>query len=172
MSTLSCIVADSASASASESLSVSRIAQHEDGIIEQAIALLERRVFKAGPVLGDPAAVYGYLRLKLAAEPGEVFAVIYLDSRLRALAYEPLFKGSVDQTSVYPRVVVQRALATNASALILAHSHPSGVTAPSDADRAITLRLRDVLALIDVRVLDHLIIGQGKPFSFSEAGLL
>ena len=86
-------------------------AQHEDWIIQQAIALLEQRIFKAGPCLSSPAAVRDYLRLKLVAELNEVFAVIFLDSQHRALAYEPLFKGSVDQTSVYPRVVVQRALA-------------------------------------------------------------
>jgi DNA repair protein RadC len=88
------------------------------------------------------------------------------------LAFEPLFKGSINGVSVPPRVVVQRALLCNASAVIIAHQHPSGVNEPSDADRAITKTLRDVLASIDVRLLDHLIIGQGKPFSFAENGLL
>lgn len=116
-------------------------AQHEDWIIRQAITLLENRVFKAGPALGSPAAVRDYLRLKLVAEPNEIFAVVFLDNQHQVLAFEPLFKGTVDQTSVYPRVVVQRALALNASALILAHQHPSGNTEPSAADRAITERL-------------------------------
>jgi DNA repair protein RadC len=88
------------------------------------------------------------------------------------LAYEPLFKGSVDQTSVYPRVVVQRALALNASALILAHQHPSGVIEPSTADRSLTDRLKTALAMVDVRVVDHFIVGKGNPYSFAEAGLL
>lgn len=99
-------------------------AQHEDWIIQQAITLLEKRVFKAGPALVSPAAVRDYLRLKLVAEPNEVFAVVFLDGKHQVLAFEPLFKGTVDQTPVYPRVVVQRALALNASALIQAHHHP------------------------------------------------
>jgi DNA repair protein RadC len=146
--------------------------QHEDWIIRQAIALLEQRIFKAGPMLNDPAAVRDYLHLKLVGEPNEVFAVVFFDSQHQVLAYEPLFKGSVDQTSVYPRVVVQRALALNASAVILAHQHPSGVTEPSSADRALTDRLKAALALVDVRVLDHFIVGKGKPYSFAETGLL
>ena len=147
-------------------------AQHEDWIIQQAINLLENRVFKAGPSLSSPAAVRDYLRLKLVAEPNEVFAAVFLDNQHQVLADEPLFKGTVDQTSVYPRVVVQRALALNASALVLAHQHPSGVTEPSVADRALTERLRAALATVDVRVVDHFIVGKGTPFSFAEAGLL
>ena len=147
-------------------------AQHEDWIIQLAINLLEERIFKAGPSLSSPAAVRDYLRLKLVVEPNEVFAVVFLDSQHQVLAYEPLFKGSVDQTSVYPRVVVQRALALNASALILAHQHPSGVTEPSTADRSLTDRLKAALAMVDVRVVDHFIVGKGKPYSFAEAGLL
>lgn len=147
-------------------------AQHEDWIILQAITLLEKRVFKAGPSLGSPAAVRDYLRLKLVEEPNEVFAVVFLDSQHQVLAYEPLFKGSVDQTSVYPRVVVQRALALNASALILAHQHPSGVTEPSTADRTLTDRLKAALAMVDIRVVDHFIVGKGTSYSFAEAGLL
>ena len=163
---MSCIVTDSRP----ESLTLIA-AQHEDWIIQQAITLLEHRIFKAGACLSSPA-VRDYLRLKLVAEPNEVFAVVFMDSQHRALAYEPLFKGSVDQTSVYPRVVVQRALALNASALILAHQHPSGVTEPSAADRALTERLKAALAMVDVRVVDHFIVGEGAPYSFAEAGLL
>jgi DNA repair protein RadC len=96
-------------------------AQHEDWIIRQAITLLEQRIFKAGPMLNSPAAVRDYLHLKLVAEPNEVFAVVFLNCQHKVLAYEPMFKGTVDQTSVYPRVLVQRALALNASAVILAH---------------------------------------------------
>ncbi|AKU14345.1 MAG: DNA repair protein RadC [Lysobacter sp.] len=164
---MSCVVADSRP----ESLTLI-VAQHEDWIIQQAITLLEKRVFKAGPSLGSPAAVRDYLRLKLVVEPNEVFAVVFLDSQHQVLAFEPLFRGSVDQTSVYPRVVVQRALALNASALILAHQHPSGVTEPSIADRALTERLKAALAMVDVRVVDHFIVGKGNPYSFAEAGLL
>ena len=148
------------------------MSQSDDWIIRQAIALLEQRVFKKGPSLERPAAVKDYLRLKLVAEPNEIFAVVFLDNQHQVLAYEPLFKGTVDQTSVYPRVVVQRALALNASALILAHQHPSGNTEPSAADRVITERLKSALATVDVRVLDHFIVGKGSPYSFAEAGLL
>ncbi|MDO9597459.1 MAG: DNA repair protein RadC [Azoarcus sp.] len=164
---MSCVIADSRP----ESLTF-LAAQHEDWIIQQAIALLEERVFKAGPLLGSPAAVRDYLRMKLVVEPNEVFAVVFLDSQHQVLAYEPLFKGTVDQTSAYPRVVVQRALALNASALIMAHQHPSGVTEPSTADRALTDRLQAALALVDIRVVDHFVIGKGTPYSFAESGLL
>ncbi|MCK9986225.1 MAG: DNA repair protein RadC [Azoarcus sp.] len=164
---MSCVIADCRP----ESLTLIA-AQHEDWIIQQAIILLEKRVFKAGPALGSPAAVRDYLRMKLVVEPNEVFAVVFLDSQHQVLAYEPLFKGTVDQTSVYPRVVVQRALALNASALILAHQHPSGVTEPSAADRALTDRLKAALAMVDIRVVDHFIVGKGAPYSFAEAGLL
>ena len=146
--------------------------QSDDWIIRQAIALLEQRVFKAGPLLDQPQAVKDYLRLKLVAEPNEVFAIVFMNSQHRVLAYEPMFKGTVDQTSVYPRVLVQRALALNASAVILAHQHPSGMTVPSAADQALTDRLKAALAIVDVRVVDHFIVGKGTPYSFAESGLL
>ncbi len=96
-------------------------AHHEDWIIQQAIALLERRIFKVGPCLSQPAAVRDYLRLKLVAEPNEVFAVVFLDSMHQVLAYEPLFRGTINSTAVYPRVVVQRVLERKAAAVVLAH---------------------------------------------------
>jgi len=147
-------------------------AQHEDWIIQQAITLLEQRIFKAGPALASPNAVREYLRLKLIAEPNEVFAAVFLDSRHQVIAFEPLFTGTIDGTAVYPRVVVQRALVLKAAAVILAHQHPSGCTEPSQADHRITEQLRDALALVDIRVLDHFIIGKGGPYSFAERGLL
>ena len=146
--------------------------QSDDWIIRQAIALLEQRVFKAGPLLGQPQAVKDYLRLKLVAEPNEVFAIVFMNSQHRVLAYEPMFKGTLDSTAVYPRAVVQRALELNAGAVIFSHQHPSGCTEPSSADRVLTDRLKAALALIDVRVLDHIIVGQGTPYSFAESGLL
>ncbi len=148
------------------------MSQSDDWIIRQAIALLEQRVFKKGPSLERPAAVKDYLRLKLAAEPNEIFAIVFLNSMHEVLAYEPMFKGTLDSTSVYPRVVVQRALELNAGAVIFSHQHPSGCTEPSSADRVLTDRLKAALALIDVRVLDHIIVGQGTPYSFAESGLL
>ncbi|WP_431311777.1 JAB domain-containing protein [Pseudomonas aeruginosa] len=96
-------------------------AQHEDWIIRQAIVLLEKRIFKAGPCLSRPAAVRDYLRVKLVAEPNEIFAAVFLDSMHQVLAYEPLFRGTINSTSVYPRVVVQRVLELNAAAVVFAH---------------------------------------------------
>ncbi|HNR82276.1 JAB domain-containing protein [Ottowia sp.] len=164
---MSCIVADSRA----ESLSLIA-AQHEDWIVRQAITLLEQRLFKAGPCLSGPAAVRDYLHLKLVGEPNEVFAVIFMDGGHRVLSFEPLFRGTIDTASIYPRVVVQRALALNAAALVFAHQHPSGVTQPSRADEAITQTLKTALALVDVRVLDHFIVGEGPPYSFADHGLL
>ena len=154
-----------------ESLSVISI-QNEDWIVQQAIVLLERRVFKAGPRLERPAAVRDYLRLKLVAEPNEIFVVVFMNSMHDVLAVEPMFHGTINATSVYPRVVLQRALQLNAAAVIFAHQHPSGTTEPSNADRVLTEQLKTALALIDVRVLDHFVIGQGAPYSFAESGLL
>ena len=146
--------------------------QNEDWIVQQAIVLLERRVFKAGPRFERPAAVRDYLRLKLVAEPNEIFVVVFMNSMHDVLAVEPMFHGTINATSVYPRVVLQRALQLNAAAVIFAHQHPSGTTEPSNADRVLTEQLKTALALIDVRVLDHFVIGQGAPYSFAESGLL
>ena len=146
--------------------------QNEDWIVQQAIVLLERRVFKAGPRLERPAAVRDYLRVKLVAEPNEIFVVVFMNSMHDVLAVEPMFHGTINATSVYPRVVLQRALQLNAAAVIFAHQHPSGTTEPSNADRLLTEQLKTALALIDVRVLDHFVIGQGAPYSFAESGLL
>ena len=146
--------------------------QNEDWIVQQAIVLLERRVFKVGPRLERPAAVRDYLRLKLVAEPNEIFVVVFMNSMHDVLAVEPMFHGTINATSVYPRVVLQRALQLNAAAVIFAHQHPSGSTEPSNADRVLTEQLKTALALIDVRVLDHFVIGQGAPYSFAESGLL
>ena len=146
--------------------------QNQDWIVQQAIVLLERRVFKAGPRLERPAAVRDYLRLKLVAEPNEIFVVVFMNSMHDVLAVEPMFHGTINATSVYPRVVLQRALQLNAAAVIFAHQHPSGTTEPSNADRLLTEQLKTALALIDVRVLDHFVIGQGAPYSFAESGLL
>lgn len=145
---------------------------HEDWIIQQAIVLLEKRVFKAGPYLTGPAAVRDYLRLKLVAEPNEVFAVVFMNSMHEVLAYEPMFKGTVHSTTVHARPIVQRALELNAAAVVLAHQHPSGTTEPSNVDRMLTQHLQAALALIDVKVLDHVIVGLGTPYSFAESGLL
>lgn len=146
--------------------------RREERIIEQAISLLEQRLFQRETALQNPNAVREYLQLKLASKPHEVFAAIFLDTQHRVIAFECLFTGTIDGASVYPREVLKRTLLLNAGALILAHNHPSGVCEPSSADRAITTRLKEALAYIDVRVLDHFIVGDGVPFSFAESGLL
>ncbi|MCW8274488.1 DNA repair protein RadC [Pseudomonas sp. PCH199] len=121
-------------------------------------------------VLENPQAVRDYLKAMLRHEPHEVFGCLFLDSKHQVLTFEALFRGSIDNTSVHPREVVKRALAHNAAALILCHNHPSGNTDPSQADRLLTKRLQKALELIDVRVLDHFIIGDGDPLSMAEYG--
>ncbi|TBU92530.1 RadC family protein [Phytopseudomonas dryadis] len=122
--------------------------------------------------LESPQAVRDYLKALLRHEPHEVFGCLFLDAKHRVLAFEALFHGSIDSASVYPRQVVKRALAHNAAALILTHNHPSGVVEPSQADRLLTQRLKEALALIEVRILDHFIIGDGEPLSMAEYGWL
>lgn len=122
--------------------------------------------------LHNPRDSGEFLRAKLRHLPYEVFACLYLDNRHRVLAYEELFRGTVDGASVHPREVVRACLKHNASAVILAHNHPSGVAEPSGADRAITRSLREALQLIEVRVLDHLVIGADEPVSMAALGML
>ena len=120
--------------------------------------------------LENPQAVRDYLKSLLRHEPHEVFGCLFLDSKHRMLAFEVLFRGSIDSASVYPRQVVKRALAHNAAAVIFCHNHPSGITEPSQADRTLTKRLIEALDLIEVRVLDHFIVGDGQPLSMVEHG--
>lgn len=127
---------------------------------------------KAREVFGSPDAVKHYLQLHLARKPHEVFAVLFLDAQNRLIAMEELFRGTLTQTSVYPREVVQRALQLEAAAVVLAHNHPSGTVQPSRADEALTHTLKAALALIDVRVLDHVIVAPGDALSMAEKGLL
>lgn len=124
------------------------------------------------PCFDGPQAVRDYLQLQLGARSHEVFAVLFLDSQHRLLAFEELFRGTLTQTSVYPREVVKRALSLNAAAVILAHNHPSGVAEPSRADEFLTQSLRSALALVDIRVLDHIVIAGSNATSFAERGLL
>ena len=122
--------------------------------------------------LESPASVRDYLRLALASRDREAFLVIHLDAQHRVLAMEELFSGTINQTSVYPREVVKAALRANAAAVLFAHNHPSGVAEPSPADEALTRRLREALALVDIRVLDHFIVTASQVLSFAERGLL
>lgn len=142
----------------------------------QAILEMSRRYLEAilqrDGVLQSVTDTRLYLVAKLRHEPHEVFACLFLDNRHRIISFEELFHGTIDGASVHPRQVVKRALFHNAAAVILAHNHPSGIAEPSRADEQITLRLKESLALIDVRVLDHFIIGDGETVSFAERGLL
>jgi len=124
------------------------------------------------PALANPHESGSYLRAQLRHLPYEVFACLFLDNRHRVLAFEELFRGTVDSASVHPREVVRACLRRNASAVIFAHNHPSGVAEPSASDRAITRDLQDALQLIGVRVLDHLVIGNGEPVSMAMLGLI
>lgn len=126
----------------------------------------------AAPVFDSPARVKDYLALQLAGRPHEVFAVLFLDAQHRLLRLEELFQGTLTQTSVYPREVVKRALQLNAGAVVLAHNHPSGVAEPSRADEYLTQTLKTALQLVDVRVLDHVVVGQGQVVSMAERGLV
>lgn len=142
----------------------------------QAVLEMSRRALaeemQARDALSSPTAVRDYLRLKLAGLPHEVFMAVFLDAQNRVLEAEELFRGTLTQTSVYPREVVKRALARNAAGLILAHNHPSGVAEPSQADRWLTDQLKAALALVDVKVLDHFVIAGSHALSFAERGLL
>ncbi|MCC6195979.1 MAG: DNA repair protein RadC [Burkholderiales bacterium] len=123
-------------------------------------------------VLGSPAAVRDYLQLTLAALPHEAFLALFLDSQNRVLAARELFRGTLAQTSVYPREVVKAALAENAAGVIFAHNHPSGVAEPSRADELLTASLKSALALVDIRTLDHFVVAGHRVVSFAERGLL
>ncbi len=122
--------------------------------------------------LKDPAQARSFLRARLRDLDHEAFAALFLDTQHRVLAFEVLARGTLNAASVYPREVVKSALRHNAAALILAHNHPSGVAEPSEADRSLTRRLQDALGLVDIRVLDHFVIGEGEPVSFAERGFL
>ncbi|WP_299314974.1 DNA repair protein RadC [uncultured Halomonas sp.] len=158
---------------------VSIIELSDDDVVAYATSILESRLKyrvsdETDTPLTSPDLVRKFLHLKLCTREHEVFAVLFLDNRHRLIAYEEMFRGTIDGASVYPREVVKAALQLNAAAVIIAHNHPSGVTDPSRADEAMTRRLREALALVDVRVLDHLIVGHeaDQTLSFAERGLI
>lgn len=145
----------------------------EDEILKRAKEILLRRLHQSACVLSSPAVVRDYLTMHLAAHEHEVFGVLWMDAQNRLIEDETMFRGTLTQTSVYPREVVKAALHKNAAACILYHNHPSGSTEPSRADEMLTQNLKNALAMIDVRVLDHLIVaGMVKPTSFAERGLI
>lgn len=144
-------------------------------LLDQAKELLLRRLrhdMGAASIVASPAALRDWLRLYCADLQHEVFLVLFLDTHLRLLEVEPMFRGTISQTAVYPREVVKAALARNAAAVAFAHNHPSGAAEPSRADEYLTSTLRSALALVDVRVIDHFIVAGDQVASFAERGLL
>jgi len=142
--------------------------------LQAVLEMAKRHMFETlsrGDALCSPAQTRQYLAVQLASYPHEVFACLFLDNRNRVIAFEKMFYGTIDGASVYPREVVRLALKKNAAAIIFAHNHPSGVSEPSQADELITRRLKEALALVDIRVLDHFVVGDDV-VSFAERGLL
>ena len=166
---------DLLSAQASRCLAGAGVGPARYAILQAAVELARRHFREAlrlGPALAAPEATRSFLLAQLRDRPYEVFCCLFLDNRHRLIAFEELFRGTIDRAGVHPREVLRQTLAHNAAAVIFAHNHPSGILEPSQADELITRRLREALALVDVRVLDHFIVGDGHCFSFCEHGLL
>lgn len=140
-------------------------------VLELSRRHLHEMLVRGNPI-ESPEVTEQYLKSVLRDHPHEVFACLFLDTRHRVIAFEELFHGTIDGATVYPRVVAEKALRHGAAALIVAHNHPSGVSEPSLADQAITRRLKDALALLDIRLLDHFVIGDGRPVSMAARGML
>ena len=142
----------------------------------QAVLEMARRHLQAclepGDALAGPEDTRRYLTARLRHLPHEVFVCLFLDNRHQVIGFEELFRGTINATSVYPREVIKRALDFNAAAVIFAHNHPSGVAEPSQADEQMTERLAQALGVVDIRVVDHFVVGEGRPVSFAERGLL
>lgn len=144
----------------------------DDDIIASAMRILDERMRSNAPVFSTPALVKDYLRIHFAGLEHETFVVLFLSHDHRLIATDTMFRGTVAQTAVYPREVVKASLAHNASAVVFAHNHPSGVAEPSRADEYLTQTLKSALQLVDVRVLDHLVVGGTSVVSFAERGML
>ncbi len=164
------LTADQSGFCAEKGLGTAKFAQLQ-AVLEMARRHMAESL-KAGAIMDHPEAVSAYLSAQLRDAQQEIFALLLLDSRHRVLAFEPISYGTLNAATVHPREVVKQVLKHNAAAVILAHNHPSGVAEPSQADRHLTGRLAAALKLIDVAVLDHLVIGDGPPFSFARAGLM
>src|SRR6266496_6604455 len=150
----------------------SMLSANESRTLERAARILERHTLHGRDAMNSPEAVRNYLRTRLACLPHEVFVCLFLDSQHRVIVCEELFRGTLAQTSVYPREVVKAALGCNAAAVIFAHNHPSGVAEPSRADELLTASLKQALALVDIRTLDHFVVASSQVLSFAERGLL
>ena len=148
------------------------IRARDERIIARALRILEQRACDPGPSLGDMSTCGAFFRLRLGNEAREHFEVAFLDTHHRLIAVERLFSGSVDGAEVRLRIVVQRALALNAGAVVVAHNHPSGHTDPSASDRAVTTQLKSALRLMDIRLLDHFVVSAGQAVSMAARGLV
>ena len=145
----------------------------EDAVIASAIAILQSRMRNVnGEVFSSPSAVSNFCRLKIGGRPHEIFGIVFLDAQNKFIAFEEMFRGTLTQTSVYPREVVIAALKQQAASVVLTHNHPSGSVHPSRADEALTQTLKAALALVDVRVLDHIIVSESGSLSMAEKGLI
>lgn len=153
------------------SVTPSKLTEEDNAIIADALQRIDK-VFSTGDVLTDPARAGEYIKLRVGALPREHFLVLFLDTRHRLLSAETLFMGTLDGAEVHPREVVRRALELNAAAVILGHNHPSGSTEPSAADRTVTTRLKQSLTLVEIRLLDHFVVGRGAPVSMAAKGLI
>lgn len=164
------IAADRARFCAQPGLGPARYAQ-----LQAAVEISRRQLgetLRTGPVLSSPRATRDFLTARLRDLEHEVFCCLYLDNRHRLIHFEPLFRGTIDGASVHPREIVKQALVWNSAALIVAHNHPSGIPEPSQADEWITRRIKDALALVDIRLLDHIVVGDGTSVSLAERGIL
>lgn len=146
--------------------------QQQNQFIERALRCLENRFRYSSLKLDNSTDVSAFLRLQLAEEKNEVFAVIFLNAQLKLIAFEKLFHGTINESNIYPRRVVQKALEYNAETIIIAHNHPSGNCRPSTADEKITLQLKTALSYVDIRLADHLIVSHVDSFSFAEHNLM
>jgi DNA repair protein RadC len=146
--------------------------QAQDNAIAIALRILAERLAVKGAAMDSPQTVRNFCALNLGALPHEVFGVLFLDAQHRLIEFRDMFRGTLTQTSVYPREIVKEALTLNAAAVILTHNHPSGTVEPSQADRHLTKVLRDALTMVDCRVLDHVIVAGAASMSFAERGLI
>jgi len=144
----------------------------EDAVIGHAIAILKRRMSAKGEALTSPKDSRDLATLHLSELEHEVFSIMWIDNRYRLIEYETMFRGTIDGASVHPREVVKSALTHNAAACILSHNHPSGNPEPSQADLSLTSRLKDALGIVDIRVLDHIVVGGTATVSFAERGII
>ena len=156
----------------SEPLALTEPVQHTLACTREIVRRALQEAVVSGRTVASPGDVRDYLKLNFAHQQHESFIVLFVDAQHRILACEEMFRGTLTQTAVYPREVVKRSLALNAAAVVLAHNHPSGVAEPSVADSLLTTALRNALEMVDVRVLDHLVVGGNGVVSFAERGLL